>query len=279
MLGMQNMFPDDDGSLSPGAIEAIRHGGSEIVDAEAADLLIDRVSGLMVSVATGGPRINDVDAQYQREIRALRAVLKRLDIFFAVRFSTLWQWHGYWSQHLPTYRDRRAFVVDMFDPVREQLDDKAGASASALSRDVVDAPMGWVGVDAKLARLRKDYGKASDPHDFNAVGLLCVSILQDVGREVFDPILDAVAGQANPGPDDAKARIEAFMGRVAPGSGFTHARALVRNALGQANTAKHRRTADALDAGVACEATILVVGIVRLFADADAGVMDDDIPF
>jgi hypothetical protein len=41
-------------------------------------MLVDSVSGLTTSVATGGPEIRRVDATYKREQRALQALLIRL---------------------------------------------------------------------------------------------------------------------------------------------------------------------------------------------------------
>lgn len=67
---------DDDGTLDKATVEAIRRGSSNIPDVEAAERLVDQVAGLMVAVATGGPRIDDVKGQYAREYKALSAVLK-----------------------------------------------------------------------------------------------------------------------------------------------------------------------------------------------------------
>lgn len=61
-------------------LDAIRKGESSIADLDAAEVLVERVSSLMVSVATGGPSIKSMDAEYRQEHRALAAVLNRLEI-------------------------------------------------------------------------------------------------------------------------------------------------------------------------------------------------------
>jgi hypothetical protein len=70
----------DDETTTADEVEAMRRGESSLPDAEAALILADKVSSLMTSVATGGPQIKSVDADYKREHRALRAVLRRLEI-------------------------------------------------------------------------------------------------------------------------------------------------------------------------------------------------------
>jgi hypothetical protein len=72
----------DEGPSSAAEVESMRRGESSVPDAEAATILTDKVSSLMISVATGGPQIKTVDADYKREYRALGAVLRRLDIAY-----------------------------------------------------------------------------------------------------------------------------------------------------------------------------------------------------
>src|SRR4051812_10297491 len=95
---------DEDAALSAREVEAIRHSESSMPDVEAAEALVDSVSALMVSVATGGPAIKTVDADYKREHRALGAVIRRLGIDYPNKFDDLWRWYGRWSDgSLPQY--------------------------------------------------------------------------------------------------------------------------------------------------------------------------------
>jgi hypothetical protein len=64
--------------------------------------------------------------------------------------------------------------------------------------------------------------------------------------------------------------------RVAPGDKGESIRKLVNVAYTQANAAKHRHTATRVDAGVAANATALIVATLRLLAeedDAQAGIV------
>jgi hypothetical protein len=260
---------DNDETTTAHEIEAMRRGESSLPDAEAALILTDKVSSLMTSVATGGPQIKSVDADYKREHRALRAVLRRLEIEYPNHFDDLWRWYGRWSEgDMPQYRDRRAFVAELFAPVRQALAD-LDAVTHELAEGVADGPTGWPQIDDQMRRLRKLFREADDADAFNGVGLQCVKILTWLGRMVFDPARDLPTGEDEPGMDDAKARIAFFVRRCAPGSNGENLRKLVNAAYAQANGAKHRHTATRIDAGVAANATALIVSTLRLLDEED----------
>jgi hypothetical protein len=249
-------------------LDLIRGGESEIPDVDAAEALVESVSSLMVSVATGGPEIKRVNEEYKREHQALAAVLGRLGIAYPNRFSDLWRWYGRWSQgDMPRYQDRRAFIADLFEPVREALA-HIGAATREPETGIGEGPTGWPVVDAQMTRLRKLFREADDADAFNGVGLQCVKILTSLGHVVFDAARDLPAGEEEPGIDDAKARITFFV-RIVPGDGAENIRKLVNTSYAQANTAKHWHTATRIDAGVAANATALIVSTLRLLTEED----------
>lgn len=263
----------------------MRRGESSTPDVEAAEGLVDSVSALMVSVATGGPEIKTVDADYKREHRALRAVLRRLDIDYPNKFDDLWRWYGRWSDgSLPSYHSRRVFISELFAPVRQALEEQADAGRE-LAEGVSDAPTGWVHIDQQSARLRRLWREADDADAYNAVGLQCMKVLTTLGHVVFDAERDLPAGEEEPGRDDAKKRIGHFLRRVAAGEKSENIRKIVNGAYGQANAAKHRHVATRADAGISANATLLIVSTLRLLADEAGGTQPpappdrDDIPW
>jgi hypothetical protein len=264
-----DFLDEDKDETTADEAEAMRRGESSMPDAEAAQTLTDKVSSLMISVATGGPQIKSVDADYKREHRALRAVLRRLEIEYPNNFDDLWRWYGRWSEgDMPQYRDRRVFIAELFAPVRRALAD-LDAATHELAEGVADGPTGWPQIDDQMRRLRKLFREAHDADAFNGVGLQCVKILTWLGRMVFDPARDLPTGEDEPGMDDAKARIAFFVRRCAPGSNGENLRKLVNAAYAQANAAKHRHTATRIDAGVAANATTLIVSTLRLLDEED----------
>jgi hypothetical protein len=267
-----DFLDDDEDETSADEIEAMRSGESSAPDAEAALILTDKVASLMISVATGGPQIKSVNADYKREHRALKAVLRRLEIDYPNHFDDLWRWHGRWTEgDMPQYRDRRTFIADLFAPVRQALED-IDAATHELAEGVVDGPTGWPQIDDQMRRLRKLFREADDADAFNGVGLQCMKILTWLGRMVFDAERDLPESEDEPGIDDAKARIAFFVRRAAPGKNGENIRKLVNAAYAQANAAKHRHNATRIDAGVAANATALIVSTLRLLDEEDRGV-------
>jgi hypothetical protein len=261
---------DDEGPTRAEEVDSIRRGDSLMTDIAAAEMLVDSVSGVMVSVATGGPEIKTVDAAYKREHRALSAVLKRLHIAYPNKFADLWTWHGRWSQgDMPKYSDRRVYVADLFTPVREALVKQESATHELAEGVGDESATGWPQIDAQRTRLHRLYREAEDSDAYNGVGLQCVKLLTSLGHVVFDASRDLPAGQEEPGIDDAKARIAYFVSRVVPGKDGENIRKLVNAAYAQANAAKHRHTATRIDAGVAANAAALLVSTLRLLSEED----------
>lgn len=282
----------DDAALKAAEVEAMRRGDSPISDAQAAEILTEKLSSLMVSVATGGPSIKEVNEDYKREHRALAAVLRRLGIDYPNTFDDLWRWYGRWSQgDMPQYRDRRPFIAELFAPVSRALTEFEQATHELAEGVGEGSATGWPQIDAQVARLRRLFREAEDADALNGVGLQCVKIITSLGHVVFDPERDLPAGQDEPGADDAKARIGYFVQRVVPGDKGENIRRMVNAAYAQANTAKHRHTATRIDAGVAANATALIVSTLRLLAEEDGSEVvapesptpvpaeSDDIPF
>lgn len=172
--------------LTDEVVERIRAGKSSLPDLEAAGLLTDSVASVMVAVATGGPRIPTKEKQYRREHSALRAVLQRLAVDYPNHHEELWDWYGYWRENLPSYQDRRRHVSGLFEPVRTALAVREAGHRS-LDSGVLGSATGWSEIDGMLGKLRRRYGDAQDAEDFKAVGLLCHSVLTELGRVVFEP--------------------------------------------------------------------------------------------
>ncbi len=278
--------PDDGGlGLTPEVVKRIERGQSTIPDAEAANLLVDSLASTMVAVATGGPRIETRNAEYQSEHTALRGVLQRLGIRYSNPHNDLWDWYGHWREKLPSYHERRVYVSGLFDPVREALAERP-PGLQELEAGVLTGPTGWTEVDAMLGKLRRRFSEARDAEDYKAVGLLCHSIVTAVGKVVFELDRDLPDGEDQPGPDDAKRQIDLVLRRAASGSRFEHVRKIVSATYGQANLAKHRQTATKVDAGIAAHAALLLAQTLRLIAEEDGEAgnrpqspADDDIPF
>jgi hypothetical protein len=219
----------------------------------------------MEAVATNGPPVRLLNDAYVRENAALSAALRRLRLENPNPHTDLSSWCSHYTAHLPTWDARRAFLEELFRPVSDEL--LAWASDRPALRSVSESPTGWPDIDVKLAKLRADFSKARTTDEFRAIGLLCTSILEALGRLVFDPTRDLQPGSITPKLNDAKARIDAFILTAARGRRFENVRAIIRPSLAQAHAVKHSHTTDRLHACIAATATVAVVEIVRELVD------------
>ncbi|MEX2374246.1 MAG: hypothetical protein WD942_01505, partial [Dehalococcoidia bacterium] len=102
---------------------------------------IEQQKALMVAVATGGPRIQEVNTEYRHRRSTLRRELEQLGLTDPNPFADLWKWYGKWSTDLSSYASRREYVSDLYQPLLDQL---SGVTASVAFK-LRDDPTGVKG--------------------------------------------------------------------------------------------------------------------------------------
>jgi hypothetical protein len=134
----------------------------------------------------------------------------------------------------------------------------------AHHQDLPDVePTGWAEVDRAVTALRRRLADASTPNDFKAVGHECVTVMEALGRAAFDPGEHLPAGETEPSPNDAKARLGYVVSAVARGQRFANVRKIVDAAYAQGHGTKHRHNPDRLDAEVGADSVLLLVSMIR----------------
>lgn len=130
-------------------------------------------------------------------------------------------------------------------------------------------PTGWVAVDEAVAALRKRLTTATSGNDYKAVGHECVTILEALGRAAFDTARHLPDGEQEPSRNDGKRRLELFTKAVSSGNRFAHVRKIINEAYAQGHQTKHRDSSDRLDAEVSADPVVMLVSIIKRFADAE----------
>ncbi|HEU5371098.1 MAG TPA: hypothetical protein VFU51_01785 [Gaiellaceae bacterium] len=222
--------------------------------------LIEQQAALMVAVATGAPRIEDKQREYVARRKKIRAELRRFGLEDPNPYGELWLWYGYWSQHLPNYVSRRAYVSALYQPLLDALEH---LGERVIGTELQPAETGWGGVDHQLSQLRERYATAETREDCQAVGLLC--------RDIFRSLADATfqeshvrAGQVVPGPADAVARLGFVVDALAPGETNREKRKVIKATFDLANKVQHDRTATLDLAAIVAETTLTAVNLVRI---------------
>lgn len=93
---------------------------------------IDSMKRLLINVATGGDRIQDVEQRYAELLDIVDAQLSQFAAHGVAPklgiFRSLWDWHAYWSKHLKTYSDRRGYVSNSFQELLIPIERTLAAS-------------------------------------------------------------------------------------------------------------------------------------------------------
>jgi hypothetical protein len=212
----------------------------------------------MVAVATGGPRIQNVDDEYRELYGKVASELARRRIDNPLTHASLWDWYGRWSSgDLPTYQSRRDFVRELVGPLVNQL--RTGRRDEPI-------PTGWPRVDRTVGELRDRLAAASTEEQYQAVGLLCREAIISVAQVVYDANRHLPVDGVRPSETDAKRMLEAYISVELHGASSEESRKHARSALELAVGLQHRRTATFRDAALCAEATTSVINVIAIVA-------------
>ena len=224
---------------------------------------LDHVKSTMVSVSTGGPRINDVNAEFKKGCARLTEQLSARGLLNPIPYSDLWSWYGKWSSgELPTYQSRREYINDLCAPLEKQLREGLGSQGTEVFSD----PAGWPRVDRTLAEVRIRLGSASSEEQFQAIGLLCREVLTSLAQTVFDPTKHPSLDGVDVSGTDAKRMLDRYLAEELGGGSNTVARRCARATLALANELQHKRTADFRNAALCAETTASIVNVIAVIS-------------
>lgn len=219
---------------------------------------LEQVKALLISVATGGPRINDVERRYLLMYAPVAAELARRGLGNPVIYGSLWDWYGRWSTgDLPSYQSRRNFIGEMINPVVNQI---------RTGRVALPPPTGWQRVDRCVEEMRDRLAEAHTEEQFQTVGLLGREAIISVAQAVYDRARHPPLDGTDPSPTDGKRMLDAYIAVELAGSTNEVARRHARSSLDLAVALQHRRTATFRDAALCSEATTSVINVVAIVA-------------
>jgi len=244
-------------------VESIPHVADGIVTL-LAEMIIHRA--MMVSVATGGTRIQEVNDYYITREARIRERMPT-DIKYANPHDDLWAWYKHWNANFGSYAERRQYVREMFNP-----------AIAALSRRSTVAiperePTGFERVDRAMGKARSQFELASDEEDYQAIGLLCREVIISLAQAVFDPEIHETLDGVTASATDANRMLEAYIGHVFPGGSNKEVRAHARASLALALNLQHRRTATKQLAALCVEATASTTAVISIIAKQGSGVL------
>lgn len=224
---------------------------------------LGRLQNIMIAVSTGGPRIDEVNAEYKECHSSLTEQLHAKGLENPVLYTDLWDWYGKWSSgDLPTYQSRREHIRDLLGPLERRLRE----GSSSRGAEVFLEPTGWPRVDRTLGEVRARLGSASTEEQFQAVGLLCREALISLAQTVFDPDRHPPLDDVEVSETDAKRMLDRYLAVEFAGKSNASARKYAKVGLDLANKLQHQRTAAFRESALCAEATASVVNIIAILS-------------
>jgi hypothetical protein len=213
----------------------------------------------MIAVATGGPRIGQVQAEFAKDYAEFKAELSNRGLENPLPYRDLWEWYGRWSSgDLPSWQSRRQFVNGLVEDFVRKLQSQPGQTAIE--------PTGWPRVDRNVTEMRRRLESALTEEQFQAVGLLCRETLISLAQAVYDAILYPTLDGVSASSTDAKRMLEAYIAVTFAGSAHEALRKHARASYDLAAVLVHRRTASFRDAAACAEATTSIVNLIAIMA-------------
>jgi len=232
-------------------------GIAEGVAALLAELIIHR--GMMINVATGGDRIQDVNDYYVAREARIRERMPA-DVRYENPYEDLWAWYRHWDANFGRWAERRHYIRGLFAPAIAALSKRS--TLPILERE----PTGWERVDRAMAKARSNLELASAEEDYQTIGLVCREAIISLAQAVYDPSIHQSQDGVTPSPTDANRMLEAYVAHVFPGESYKEVRAHHRASLALALNLQHRRTATRQLGALCVEATASTVAVVSIIA-------------
>ena len=227
---------------------------------------VEAQAGLLIAVATEGPRIDEVNAQYKARRRRIRAELLRRGLTDPFPWLDLWRWHAD-AKEIGGWRERRLHIRGLADPLIEQLYEAASAPAVDDWGGNAAIAESWADVEGRLVSMRDELRDAASLDDFQDVGRRAREVVIAAANIAYDSLSPVPAGE-RPGRNDSKGLIDHVLeGRLSSPS-RANLRRLVRAAYDLMQTVTHSDSVRRAEALAAAQAAVL---IVRTLQELDVG--------
>lgn len=220
---------------------------------------LSSLSNTMISVSTGGQRIQDVNEAYKKTYSKVSKVLNKLKIQNPNQFSDLWEWYGKWSSgEMPKYSDRRTFIGSMYKNLIKTVEESETGDAIEVEIS------GWVRIERSIREIRKRLIEAENEEQFQAIGLICRETIISLAQEIYIREKHPPIDNVEPGETDAKRMLEAYIAVELGGQENENTRKYAKASLALANELTHKRTATRKHARLCSSATTNLVNIIRI---------------
>lgn len=224
---------------------------------------LESLKDLMISVATGGERIQSVDERYKTLHNSILIRCKKLNIKYENSFVGLWDWYARWSNEFPHYQERRQFINQLFAPTFDAfLVDNNPPSIATPIVEISD----WDRINRTVIKIKQNSNNANNEEDFQQIGLLCREVIISLAQVVYNPDEHGKTDEKGTviGKTDAIRMIGNYINVRLAGSSNEELRAYAKATNKLANLLTHKRDAGKQDMLLSVSATIALINFIGI---------------
>ena len=235
-------------------------------DVEAAIALAELLAQEFLLYGTNGEH-HITDQGSRAAMRTLTALTKRLKVEWKPDFLDFPSFRAYWGAHngYRSWQARREMVSELFGPLRESLE----TIEDEALRDELVMPVsprgrtGWAAVDVEVDELRRHFHHADTPQDYRNIGNDLVAVLEALSAAAYNPEIHLYPGEVEPPVVKTKIRLARVVEHELAAVGSDELTKLGRATIEAAQSVKHNLDGTRTRAGIAADAVIQLVNMVR----------------
>ncbi|MEI6847807.1 MAG: hypothetical protein WCK32_07205 [Chlorobiaceae bacterium] len=212
----------------------------------------------MISVSTGGPRIQDINDEYKKKFILTDKALQKLNFKNPNTYKDLWEWYGKWSSSFSKYNERRTYINEMYNSLIQMLEETEKPELISVTIDLTD----WERIERSINEIRLRQNEAKTEEQFQVVGLLSRETIMTLAQAVYNKEKHSTLNEKEISKTDTKKMLEAYIVSELSGSSNETLRRYAKATLDLANELTHKRTATKKDASLCATATISIINLI-----------------
>ncbi|MFK2288991.1 hypothetical protein ACIXNV_17935 [Bacteroides fragilis] len=224
---------------------------------------IEYLRNVMVSVATNGQRIQDVEKEYSQIYNQVAISLKKLDIENTNPFKSLWDWYGKWRNDFPKYQERRDYIRNMYDPIMSLFLENEDSRIVDVKIDLSD----WDKIKRNIIEIKRREVQAVMEEQYQAVGMLCREVIISLAQAVYVPEKHPSLDGVEISKTDAKRMLDGYIAVTLAGQESEELRSYAKTTNKLANVLTHKRTATKKEMLLCTSATLALINFIGVLEE------------
>jgi hypothetical protein len=213
---------------------------------------------IMISVSTGGDRIQDVNDQYKATFNLVEKALQRLSFTNPNPYRDLWEWYTKWSSTFTQWKERREFIRQMYNTLLQSLEETSQPELISVTIDLSN----WERIERSINELKIRQTEALTEEQYQVVGLLSRETIITLAQVVYNKDKHQFLDGSEISKTDAKRMLDAYITVELGGTTNETVRRYARATLDLANELTHKRTATKKHASLCAIATISIINLI-----------------